>query len=70
MNLQQVGTINGRLLTLIVVLTVTTVSAWITAYRMRRRIKKALGKRATDAELTSINTWMKVEEAEKRKPLG
>ncbi len=68
MNLQQVRTINGRLLTLIVVLTVTTVSAWITAYRMRRRIRKALGTKAKNAELTSINTWMKVEEAERRAP--
>ena len=56
MNLQQVQTIDGKLLTLIVVLTVTTVSAWITAYRMWRRIRKALGKNTEGGELTSINT--------------
>jgi hypothetical protein len=31
MNLQQVQTINGKLLTLIAVVAVTSVSAWITA---------------------------------------
>jgi hypothetical protein len=35
---------------------------------MRRRIRKALGKDARDGELTSINMWMKVQEAERRKP--
>ena len=59
-----------NLFTLVVILIVTTVSAWITALRMRRRIKKALGRPATDAELTSLNTWMKVDEAERRKPFG
>jgi len=37
---------------------------------MRRRARKALGRKILDGELTSINTWMEVEEAEKRKPLG
>jgi hypothetical protein len=59
-----------RLLTLIFILTVTTVSAWITAYRMRRRIRRALGREVTAGELTSLNTWIQVEEAERRKPLG
>lgn len=59
-----------RLLTLIFILTVTTVSAWITAYRMRRRIRRALGREVTGGELTSLNTWIQVEEAERRKPLG
>jgi hypothetical protein len=41
---------------------------------MRRKIKSDLGREATDADLTSIETWMKVEEAEERnrekKPIG
>ena len=50
---------------------VTTVSAWITAMVMRRRIRRALGKRdISDAELTSINTWMEVEDAEERRKGG
>lgn len=47
---------------------VTTVSAWITAYRIRGKIKKAIGRTvASEAELTSLGVWMKVEEAEKKK---
>jgi hypothetical protein len=37
---------------------------------MRRRVKNALGRQPTDADLSSVSTWMKVEEAEKRKLLG
>ena len=59
-----------RILILAAVIVVTTVSAWITTIRMRRRMKRALGKTAKGAELTSIRTWIEVEEAEKRRPLG
>jgi hypothetical protein len=55
-----------KLLILVVFTIVTTVSAWITALRMRRRIRRSLGRKASDAELISINTWMKVNEAEQR----
>jgi hypothetical protein len=34
--------------------------------RVRRRMKKSLGRKATDLELASLNTWMRVEEAEQR----
>jgi len=51
-----------------------SVSAWIIGIRMRRKIKRDLGREATDADLTSIDTWIKVEEVEERnqknKPLG
>jgi hypothetical protein len=49
-----------------VIIAVRTVTAWIAAVRMRRRIKRVLGSRATEVELTSINTWMKDEQAEER----
>jgi hypothetical protein len=55
-----------RILFLIAFVIATTVAAWVTAFRMRRRIKKALGKNATDIELTSISTWMNVDEKEQR----
>ena len=43
-------------------------SAWILEARMRHRIRRALGVRAlSEAELTSLNTWMKVDAAEKGK---
>lgn len=51
-----------------------TVWAWIEGLRMRLKIKRDLGRNATQADLTSIETWMKVDEAEQRnqeeKPLG
>jgi hypothetical protein len=43
-----------------------TVSGRIVSLRARRRMKKSLGRKATDLELASLNTWMRVEEAEQR----
>ena len=48
----------------------STISAWITAFKMKRKIRKTLGRPASDTELTSLNTWMQVEEKERRNPLG
>jgi hypothetical protein len=44
-----------------VVIIISVVSAWITGVRMRRKIRQDLGRKATDADLTSIDTWMKVD---------
>ncbi|HET8888234.1 MAG TPA: hypothetical protein VFQ41_04970 [Candidatus Angelobacter sp.] len=43
-----------------------TVSGWIVTKQVRRRMKKSLGREASDLELASLNTWMKVEETEQR----
>lgn len=43
-----------------------TVSGWIVTVRVRRRMKKSLGRKATDLELASLKTWMRVEETEER----
>ena len=43
-----------------------TVSGWIVSLRVRRRMKKSLGRDATNLELASLNTWMRVAEAEQR----
>jgi hypothetical protein len=43
------------------------ISGWIVANRMRRRIKKDTGKTVEGADLTSISTWMKVDEVERTK---
>ncbi len=49
----------------------TAISTWIARVRLRRRIKKALGRSVNnEMELTSLNTWMKVEEEEERKQGG
>jgi hypothetical protein len=44
-----------------------TISGWIISLRARRRIKKSLGRKATDLELASLKTWMAVDEAEQGK---
>jgi hypothetical protein len=43
-----------------------TVSAWIVTRQVRRRMRQSLGETPTDLELTSLKTWMKVEEAEQQ----
>jgi len=58
------------LIILIAALLFAAVAGWITAVQMRRKARKALGRKIKESELTSMNTWMGVEEAEKRKPLG
>ncbi|MGO9641073.1 MAG: hypothetical protein ACLP1Y_07210 [Candidatus Acidiferrales bacterium] len=50
----------------ILIFVVTTVSAWMTAYRMRRKVRKALGGKAAKADINSISTWMAVDEAKQR----
>jgi hypothetical protein len=57
---------NARLVGLFFVLIVAIVSSWMTAFRMRGRMRKALGRKVREDELVSINDWMKVAEAEKR----
>jgi len=50
---------------------VAAISAWILGVRMRRRIKRALGADVqSEVELTSLNTWMRVEDAEERQRGG
>ncbi len=46
-----------------------TICAWIEGFRMRLKIRRDLGRKATQADLTSIDTWMKVDEVEQRKEL-
>jgi hypothetical protein len=57
-----------------VALVVAPIIAAIGTYRMRGRIRKNLGRDATEADFTSLNTWMKVEEVERErkdnKPIG
>lgn len=38
------------------------ISAWILRLRMRRKIRRVLGRKATDADLASIKTWIAVDE--------
>jgi hypothetical protein len=45
-------------------------SSWVVANRMRRRIKKDIGKTTDEGDLTSLETWMKVDEVEEKKSPG
>ena len=54
-------------LILLIVIAVTTITSCILGVRMRRRIKKSLGIQVTnEMELTSLKTWMDVENAEEK----
>jgi hypothetical protein len=44
----------------------TGIATWITTVVARRRMRRALGRRVTDSELTSISSWMKAVESEQR----
>ena len=63
-----VGEGGGRVLYILLgIMVVTGIGAWITASRMRRKISGALGRKATDADLTSMTTWMQVAEVDRSK---
>ena len=59
------GSIKGIIALITIVVTVIT--SWILGVRMRRRIRKALGVEVrNEMELTSLKTWMAVENAEEK----
>lgn len=62
------------LLIALIIAGVMAISTWIVGVQMKRKIRKDLGRKATDADLSSIDTWMKVDEVEEKKestkPLG
>lgn len=54
-----------------VIIVVTGISAWIARIQMRRRIKQTLGTNIkNDIQLTSLNTWMEVKDAEEKNSGG
>lgn len=56
-----------KTLAMLVVIAVTAITSWILGVRMRRRIKRTLGIEVTnEMELTSLKTWMDVENAEEK----
>jgi len=52
------------------VILIIGISSWVVGKRMRRRIKNDLGKTADEGDLTSLETWMKVDEVEEKKNPG
>jgi hypothetical protein len=55
-----------RLIVFALIVIVSVVSTWVVGVRMRRRIKRDLGRKATETDLTSLDTWMEVDEEEQR----
>lgn len=51
---------------LIAGMVVTTISDWITAARLRRRVRQVLRRDVPELELTSLTMWMKVDEEEEK----
>ena len=55
----------------IIVALITAISAWILGIKMKRKIKRALGITVdNEVELTSLNTWMRVEDVEEQRKGG
>jgi len=48
----------------VLIIIFTSISSWIIGIQMRRKIRRDLGRKATEEDLTSIDTWMKVDEVE------
>ena len=55
-----------RLIIAIVIMIVSGVSTWMVTRRAQGRMKNSLGRKATDLELASLSTWMRVDELEQR----
>ena len=63
--------VRGKAIVSLVVIAFTVISSWILGMRMRHRIKRALEIHVeNELELTSLDTWMKVEDAEERSKGG
>ena len=53
-----------QLLAMLGFLIFTAITSAIIGYHMRREIKKSLGRKATDEDLSDVETWMEVRDAE------
>ena len=56
-----------KLLIGLATLVATVIASWILGMRMRRKIKRATGANIqSEAELTSLNLWMRVNDIEEK----
>jgi len=51
----------------VAIIVVTAISSWVMGIQMRRKIRRDLGRKPTEADLSSLDTWMKVDEVEQEK---
>ena len=62
-----VGTLRGaQIAAMLGFLIFTAITSAIIGYHMRREIKKSLGRKATDEDLSDVETWMEVRDAEEK----
>ena len=60
-----VGTLRGaQIAAMLGFLIFTAITSAIIGYHMRREIRKSLGRKATDEDLSDVETWMEVRDAE------
>ena len=55
-----------QLLAMIGFLIFTAITSAIIGYHMRREIRKSLDRKATDEDLSDVETWMEVRDAEEK----
>ena len=55
-----------QIFTMLGVLIFTAITSAIIGYRMRREIKKTLGRKATEEDLADVDTWIEVRDAEEK----
>jgi len=55
-----------QFLAMLGVLIFTAITSAIIGYHMRREIRKSLGRKATDEDLSDVETWMEVRDAEEK----
>lgn len=60
----------GLMLIAIAIMIVTGISAWLVTIRTQKRMKGSLGRKATDLEMVSLSTWMRVDEIERSNQQG
>jgi hypothetical protein len=59
--------VQGKAIVGLLVIALTAITSWVLGVRMRRRIKKTLGTEVrNEMELTSLKTWMDVENIEEK----
>ena len=48
------------------ILAIVIVTSWIGTIRLKRRMKKSLGREVSETELTSLNAWIEIAEKEEK----
>jgi hypothetical protein len=61
----------GEILVFALIAILASVTTWMVGMHMRRRIRRATGRRAaSEADLTSLTLWMEVDKIEEQRKLS